>query len=186
NRYFDAYTAFRAGSPVSRSWQTAFLATTDSNLTIVQHLLLGINAHINLDLGVAAAGISTPETIAALHPDFQRINDTIGIEYNSLQSKLSRISWLMIFIAQLDTEKTDALINFSISKARDTAWANAQILCHASPVIYTQAMDTTDNLVGTIAQRIHAPGKVAGFLFKWIRKAEQKDIANNLRILNER
>lgn len=186
NRYFDAYAAFRTGSPVTKSWQTAFLAATSPNLTIVQHLLLGINAHINLDLGAAAAGISTPATIAALHPDFQRINDTIATEYNILQSRLSRISWLMIFMARLDPDKTNALINFSISKARDTAWANAQILCHASPETYAHVLQTTDHLVATIAQRIHVPGKIAGFLFKWIRKAEQKSIASNLRILNER
>src|ERR1700749_2076572 len=57
NRYLDAYTKFSGGQIATHAWMHAFKAAEQTNLSIVQHLLLGINAHINLDLGIAAAAI---------------------------------------------------------------------------------------------------------------------------------
>src|SRR5689334_19020695 len=51
NRYLSAYDAFQAGGKPSRSWRVAFTATSSGRLIILQDLLVGINAHINLDLG---------------------------------------------------------------------------------------------------------------------------------------
>ena len=65
NRYLDAYSKYTSGQKPTRSWQTAFDATQSDKLTVFQHLLLGMNAHINLDLGIAAAAISTGDTITA-------------------------------------------------------------------------------------------------------------------------
>ncbi|MGH2645477.1 MAG: DUF5995 family protein, partial [Chitinophagaceae bacterium] len=53
NRYLDAYTTYISGKQTTHSWMHAFVASEQTNLTVVQHLLLGINAHINLDLGIA-------------------------------------------------------------------------------------------------------------------------------------
>mgnify|MGYP001070305221 FL=1 len=55
NRYIDAYNAFKSNQTPTQSWSIAFIASQNTNLLILQHLLLGINAHINLDLGIAAA-----------------------------------------------------------------------------------------------------------------------------------
>src|SRR5688500_14529012 len=67
NRYLDAYDQYSSGQNPTVSWQTAFDAAAADQLTVLQHLLLGINAHINLDLGIAAAKVSTPETIGDLY-----------------------------------------------------------------------------------------------------------------------
>src|SRR5690606_13776650 len=50
NRYLNAYHQYRHGQPSTHSWAEAFNAAQRSDLIVVQHLLLGINAHINLDL----------------------------------------------------------------------------------------------------------------------------------------
>src|SRR5947209_12113902 len=47
NRYLDAYDALRAGDQPSRSWLCAFEAARGGGATVLQHLLLGMNAHIN-------------------------------------------------------------------------------------------------------------------------------------------
>src|SRR5262245_25775079 len=85
-RYLDAFNQYESGKKPTMSWQTAFYATTSDRLTVFQHLLLGINAHINLDLGIAAAQISTPETIGQLHNDFNKVNDVIGTLFGAVQS----------------------------------------------------------------------------------------------------
>src|SRR5438132_477142 len=54
SRYLDALNAWKNGGPVTGSWRAAFEATKKSSLLVLQQLLLGMNAHINLDLGIAA------------------------------------------------------------------------------------------------------------------------------------
>src|SRR4028119_197685 len=73
NRYFAAYDAFRAGRQPSKSWQIAFGATRSGQLIILQDLLVGINAHINLDLGVVAGGTFQGAALAAVHRDLDQV-----------------------------------------------------------------------------------------------------------------
>src|SRR5215203_4369433 len=73
NRYLTALTTFEAGDNPTRSWQRAFEATTTARPIVLQHLLAGINAHINLDLGIAAAGTAPGPSLAELRRDFDRI-----------------------------------------------------------------------------------------------------------------
>ena len=54
NLYLDAYKAFKNNSSLSKSWAFAFNHAAEP-LTILQHIILGMNAHINLDLGIATA-----------------------------------------------------------------------------------------------------------------------------------
>src|SRR5215218_1195068 len=51
NRYIRAWNAFINKKPCTKSWTKTFEACSNENLTVIQHLLLGINTHINLDLG---------------------------------------------------------------------------------------------------------------------------------------
>lgn len=47
NRYFDAYDAWRRDRSGPRCWREAFGLLDDADTIIVQHLILGVNAHIN-------------------------------------------------------------------------------------------------------------------------------------------
>src|SRR5689334_422946 len=59
NRYFQAYESHKSKSRPSESWQASFDASAQRELLILQHLLLGMNAHISLDLGIATAAVAT-------------------------------------------------------------------------------------------------------------------------------
>lgn len=48
NRYLDALHSRQSGGRPSRSWEVAFGCADLPNRMGLQHLLLGINAHINL------------------------------------------------------------------------------------------------------------------------------------------
>ncbi len=180
NRYLEAYSQFEAGKKPALSWQTAFDAAVTDKLTVLQHLLLGINAHINLDLGIAAAKISTPETIAALANDFNRVNGVIGTLFAEVQSSLAKIAFPMYFIKKINPKKTTAILNFSISKARETAWNNALLLCEIGEQGEQQVINTTDKIVYKVAQAIQSPGWLMSMLLRWIRWTESKDIAKNI------
>lgn len=183
NRYLEAYTQFKSGQRPTASWQTAFDAAASDQLTVIQHLLLGINAHINLDLGIAAAKVSTPETIAQLSNDFNKVNDVIGTLFGDVQTSLTKIAFPIYFIKKINPQKTTAVLNFSISKARQTAWANALLLSEIGEAGEQQVIDTTDKIVYTVAQGIQSPGKIMSWLLKWIRWTESKDISKNISYL---
>lgn len=180
NRYLDAYDFYISGRKPTVSWQTAFYATTGDRLTVMQHLLLGINAHINLDLGIAAAKISTPETIGQLYDDFNKVNDVIGTLFGAVQASLAKIAFPMYFIKKIDPKKTGAVLNFSISKARQTAWANALLLSEIGDHGESQVIEATDKIVYEVARRIQSPGWLMKGLLGWILWTESKDIAKNI------
>ncbi len=78
SRYLDALATFQAGKAATRSWMLAFRGCDDANLLILQQLLSGMNAHINLDLGIAAAQTCPGDQLPQLKPDFDEINNVSG------------------------------------------------------------------------------------------------------------
>ena len=77
-RYLDAYYSWQKNEPVTQSWQKAFELSTGFWPIVLQHLLIGINAHINLDLGIAAAEVSKNKNINDLENDFNKINEILS------------------------------------------------------------------------------------------------------------
>ena len=55
NRYLEALTRLGSGQAPTPCWALSFEAAATWPPIILQHLLLGMNAHINFDLGIAAA-----------------------------------------------------------------------------------------------------------------------------------
>lgn len=88
-RYIHAYRDYRNGIPVTNSWQKAFLLSNNRSFIILQHLLLGMNAHINLDLGIAAAEVCKYEKIETLRTDFYKINEILASLVDEVQHNLS-------------------------------------------------------------------------------------------------
>jgi len=62
-RYLDACRIYRENKAVQESWKRAFMLSDQYWPIVLQHLLMGINAHINLDLGIAATEISKGKNI---------------------------------------------------------------------------------------------------------------------------
>lgn len=185
NRYLQAYFDYANNRPVTASWKTAFDTAQNKELIVVQHLLLGINAHINLDLGIAAADICTSDNIHQLQKDFVKINDTIADIYSKLQPRFTKISWPAIFLSKLDPRITNNVINFSIVKAREVAWANALILCNDANTNRDAIIQATDNIVLKVANAIIHPSTLKNFGLKIIRLFENKNVAENIDILAE-
>jgi hypothetical protein len=72
DRYFSALSRYQSGGMATRSWDLALQATAASRPIILQHLLVGINAHINLDLRIAAAEAAPGQALPGLRRDFDR------------------------------------------------------------------------------------------------------------------
>ena len=123
NRYLAAYDAHRAGQTPTRAWAFSFAVARQWWPIVLQHLLLGMNAHINLDLGVAAARAAPGDQLSAFKGDFDRINTVLAGLVGEVQKELAQIWPLLRLLNASSGGAEKILINFSMEKARDAAWA---------------------------------------------------------------
>ncbi|HEY3442638.1 MAG TPA: DUF5995 family protein [Paludibaculum sp.] len=185
NRYIDAFHSWGASRPVTGAWRAAFEAESRWEPIILQHLLAGMKAHINLDLGIAAAECAPGDAISKLAGDFQRINDLL---FELTQKAEDEISVVSPWIGLLDTvggRTEDAVVEFSIAKARALAWNTALDLAPMSPVEREAYIARLDNFVETLGRLVLRPPPMtrAGLLV--IRMRETSDARRVLDMLTE-
>jgi hypothetical protein len=157
DRYLEAYRAYRRGEEVAESWRAAFAAESRSGLTALQHLLLGMNAHINLDLGIAACEISRGDPMA-LRSDFMAINAILGREINGTQDRIARFVRPLGLVDRLLGSIDEQLSMFSIGYARDKAWTQTLELCVTGPAGHDALIQRRDEAVAAFARRLIRPG----------------------------
>ncbi len=132
--YFNALTLYEAQQPETPSvWQLAHDAAQRDNVMTVQHLLIGVNAHINYDLIFAVAELLSPdwatfsaEQRAQRRADFDLVNAIIGETIDRVQDQIleARSPWLDV-IDKLLGPVDEWLISEVISRWRDEVWQNA-------------------------------------------------------------
>lgn len=163
NRYLEALDQYRSGAPLTASWRLAFDNTYRWSPIVLQHLLLGMNAHINLDLGIAAAQTVPPAQLYTLRTDFNRINDILSSLIDEVQSELAEI-WPLLRFFDMKAGRLDELAaRFGIDLTRDGAWKVAVELA-ALPEPEQQAyIERLDRKVHGIGEKICHP---KGFWFR--------------------
>ena len=183
NRYLQAWSQYWQGQAPTKSWQLAFDTCKNNAPIVLQHLILGINAHINLDLGIAAALAAPGDDITSLQKDFEKINDIIAALTDGMQSKLERIWWPMRFIRRVMKKRDEAVIEFSIAKARQAAWANAVALAQLQDALADAYIEQMDGAVSVIAQRIARPRSRIAYLLPFIRWWEPREVRKVIELL---
>lgn len=174
-KYIEAWWDFRKGRPVAKSWELAF-SSADSNLVIMQHVLLGMNAHINLDLGIAAAEFAPRGQIHELEHDFMMINELLAELVDEVQERIGSVSPLMFFLDWVGKSDDEAIVNFSISKARECAWDVAEQLSSAPPDRKASIISNVDNRISRFGRIVaHPPGFILSKVLTFIRLFEEKD-----------
>jgi len=132
--YFDAladYDQRRADTPAV--WQLAFDATRDEDVTTLQHLLLGVNAHINFDLVFTLVDQLSPEWAELTdehrerrHADHTLVNQIIGETVDAVQDQvIDRHSPWYDFVDKLLGPIDEWLTSRLISHWREEVWENA-------------------------------------------------------------
>jgi hypothetical protein len=182
-RYLDAHTAWRVGRPVSEAWREAFAATTEWRPIILQHLLLGMNAHINLDLGVSAAELAAPGAITALRADFDAVNDVLGELVDGCQNVLGEVSPWIGLADRIGGRGDEAIIRYSLVAARRHAWEVAVRLSSKSGDALEAAIARADRDAAAVGQRVRHPGFGASALLLAVRIRERTSPAEVMRRL---
>ena len=186
NRYLDAYYKYKNGQPITDSWKVAFDASTNQNLIVLQHLLVGMNAHINLDLGIAAAEISNASNIEDLKSDFNKINELLSNLVQGVEDDLAEIwpklKWILKFLKRADK----FIINFSMSIARDGAWKFAtQLVKQNSETDVNNLIKNRDLKIAKLTSDITQLSFVERIIFWIIRFGEKGSPSQKITILEQ-
>ncbi|OIK10340.1 hypothetical protein BIV60_21570 [Bacillus sp. MUM 116] len=185
NFYLNALNDYLNGKPTSISWQVAFRCSQKRRPIVLQHLLLGINAHINLDLGIAAAMTCKNLDILTLHDDFMKINSILASLVDEVRSDLDYISPWIGFLDRIDQNSSKAIINFSLVKARNYAWDFALKLAAAKETDWEQLIKVRNDEIATIGKKVAYPGNWLLKTGLWvIRLRESNNIGRNMDLLN--
>jgi hypothetical protein len=185
NRYLVAAETFEQGGNPGVCWGLALRQSRAWRPLVIQHLLLGMNAHINLDLGIAAAEVVPDAGIQALETDFNRINEVLAGLVDEVQRRLATVWPALRAIDGFAGGVDEAVANFSMRKAREHAWSVAQRLAPIyDAAAREQAIRQVDADASAIAQLVlHPPGIATKLALLWIRLRERGSVADKIAAL---
>ena len=174
NRYIEAWNSRRKNEPLSECWKFSFEAPGKFRLLILQHLLLGMNAHINLDLGIAAHKAAGTDSIHVLKTDFMRINDILGGLMDAVQAEVAKFSpWLGV-IDRVGGRMDERIFGFSMKRARDFSWLLA-IELHSFPGKDIELIHKRDGISLALARKSAQPGFWLGLAIQIASWREESD-----------
>jgi hypothetical protein len=157
DRYLDAYDAMRHDRPLTESWKVSFAAAMDGQRRMVlQHLLSGMTAHINLDLGIATARVAA-DAPDSMYVDFFRVNQMLYEQLNGFQQMLNSVSSRMGWLDTIGGTQDERLAKIGISGARERAWRLALDL-----------IDHPDRCDEIIAARDHETARLEGLILEGV------------------
>ena len=184
SRYLDALAAYQSHGALSRCWKVAFDACTDDSRLILQHLLAGMNAHINLDLGVAAAQVSPGDQLPHLKADFDQINVVLAAQVGAVEDEMSSASRLVQGVSYVGPESETKVINFNIELARKTAWFTGERLASQPTMMHAVTIDGLDLAVSLQGRAIlHPPCKAE--VLHALRVLEVQEVRSVIQVLSE-
>ncbi len=133
----DAHTRDPLTAP--SVWQAAFAAAADPRVQPLQHLLLGVNAHINYDLVLTLVEVLRPEWAslseaqrAARYADHCGINAVIARTIDSVQDQVLTPAMPGLPLADALLGRLDErLASGLITRWRETVWNHTQRLLEA-------------------------------------------------------
>jgi len=184
NRYLEAFEEFRKGRPVTGSWRVAFEAAAAWSPIVLQHLLLGMNAHINLDLGIAAAEVAPGAQLPGLKNDFNRINDVLFELIHTMEERVAGVSPWIGLLATLGGRTDDQIVRFNLTAARALSWRTAGLMAGLPAGARPGSIARLDTVVETLGRAILRPGPLLRAGLWVIRSRESSEVARVVEVLS--
>ncbi|MEM7032949.1 MAG: DUF5995 family protein, partial [Chloroflexota bacterium] len=175
--------AYRDQKPLTAAWQIAFESAPRWRPIVLQHLLLGMNAHINLDLGIAAATVAPGAKLASLQDDFNKINAILETLVDDVKNELSEIWYPLALLNRLMDNTQDTIINFRMKRARDEAWQFAQALAPLNEKDQINLINDQDRKANIRGQLVAYPPIFTSLILFLIRIRERGKVPQIINIL---
>ena len=176
NLFIKAYREFQENQLQVRSWLIA-MQPPRSRLASLQHIGLGMNAHINLDLAIAAAETMRTDEIDKLQSDFDLINKILADITDEMQQRLARASKICLLLDWLGQRADERIIDFSIGVARTQSWNVACELWAMEGDDVQNRIERLDSSVVQIGERLMRPRtRLFRFVLYLIKRFESEDV----------
>ena len=184
NRYLYALDQFVRKEKPTPCWMLAFEAANRWAPIILQHLLLGMNAHINFDLGIAAAQTCPGDELPSLKGDFDQINVILASLVAQVEAEVGEVSPWINLLDHIGGRTEEAIIEFSMQKARDAAWGLAQRLAVLGPDRWQPELDRLDRDMTSLGRFVLNPGWLLNGGLLVIRLRESNDIPKIIQVVS--
>lgn len=188
NRYFDALNGhFHPGRfpRPTHSWQVTFDAASRPEPILVQHMFAGVNAHIGLDLGIAAEAISPGPQLTTLREDFDRMNAVLASQVTGVVADINELSPVLAELYAVLKQDQINLINDTVQSYRDSAWRFSTVLAATPGFADPAAIVIRDLQIAQQGALIYKPPLPISAFISAIAAREGRDIVSNLRALDE-
>jgi hypothetical protein len=151
--YFAAVDDDDAGRTIARAWAPLFEKRAEHGIAPLQFAIAGMNAHINHDLSLALVAATREAKIGLdrdtpQHRDYVAINGVLERVQEEIKERFT--TGLIKDIDKAGGRVDDMLASWSVARARDNAWTQAQTL-HAlegSDFLHEQFMIALGRNVG--------------------------------------
>lgn len=139
--YFDALDAYERDAPLTPSvWRQAHQIARQGDALVLQHLMLGVNAHINYDLVFTLAELLQPEWAALdtaqrrqRYADHSHVNTVIARTIDTVQDQvITRLAPAFFLVDRLLGRADEWAATRLISTWRDAVWHHAVRLLDAT------------------------------------------------------
>lgn len=185
-RYLDALEKRKTQTGPPLSWARTFEAAERWLPLVLQHLVLGMNAHINLDLGIAAVEVAQEGELADLKNDFDRVNEILRSMIEEVQTRISAISPWIGMLDRLGGEADEVISNFCLTSARDDAWEFARTLAPLDADRRAEVIRAKDRETARRTDKILRPGGPWSLpLLAWIRVWENDHVPSVIAALSD-
>jgi hypothetical protein len=187
SRYFAALNGyFHPGAfPLpSHCWRVAFDGATHEEPIIVQHMLAGVNAHIDLDLGIAASEVAPGAQIESLHADFDKINAVLASQVRGVLDDIDVLSPVLADLYDVLMEHEIDLIDEGLIIFRDGAWRLATLLACEPAIMHPATIMVKDLEVAKLGTLILYPPPLIASVVAVIASSESRDVVHNIEVLD--
>jgi hypothetical protein len=187
SRYFAALNGFfnPAQFPApSHSWLVAFNGATLPGPIIVQQMIAGVNAHIDLDLGIAAEEIAPGMMLPSLHDDFNMVNAVLASQVNGVLDEIDELSPVLADIYAVLQQHEIDLISDGLKIVRDSAWLFAETLALEPKGLHRPTIMLHDLKVAKLGALILNPPGLLATAVAVIGAEESPDIVHNIEVLD--
>ncbi len=184
HHYFDAVNAHRDGkeSP-PQAWQVAF-ADHGTPLIVVQHLMTAMNAHIDVDLGVATEEIGRQSnSMEDIHRDFIAVNKILSLRVGAVLTDLEEISPVLHQYRKWLRNADTGFVTAALTEFRNNAWKFACRLA-AQPDGGRAAMIRDRDADCAVLGRWYVDPVPFSDVVDAVGAQEERDVVRNIEVLS--
>ena len=187
-RYFTALNGyFHPGQQyphVSRCWRVAFDGALLPAPIIVQHMIAGVNAHIDLDLGIAVETVAPGAQLPSIHHDFNTVNAVLASQVSTVVTEINSLSPVLADIYKVLMQHELDLIADGLVILRDSAWDFATVLAKEPLILHPATISIHDLEVAGLGALILHPPALLQAIVDVIAVQESRDVVKNIDTLD--